>query len=868
MATGSKKRDDIRPSLPPAGHPASSRGSIAGSIVGRQRISPRSQVLQYELYLKELFTLHPRSPSAHRTTGIFSLFAELIPLLGSLSAVMRTIRDDLYDAVYSMDFTSSEEVGGGIERVPWFAAVRRMSDARTEDGAKTSEAVSDLHQKLKFREYDLQILHKKNLALKQELTDHDAERAQLRVEIDRLNEVIRSQEREKTSLKGVHSKAEEGLRREIDTLNNSLAQSNHIIEKLTIFKSSYDENTHDETVEDPLASGAKQALVIDSQGMVEYDMYQAERLEEQFADILNWQLDDYESALAQLRKKKEILSGVTTNEEEREMSYKIELSEIVGGFRKRVADLLEEQQLLRKHIQGLKVVLANYAGDKLMATVRRTADEALRRYAFTMTVSDDDGITFQPWKNIQPCAKCGERTVVCPHKILHTETLTIPYGSTHLRFQHPSLRLRTNFDRTLFESTLAGKLLSSSVSYSNEDVVGPTEDENMELSKTFKAIWQEFYENREGVKPRSNRQYTLQKVIGFIHEIYDARWAYEEAIEKDIGTDTPLTRFVDFFYELMIDRYQIKDIARKAIHDVFTALYQYEEFNAAVTIFTRHLSCEEDVMWKYLCLIKKLLSAGEVSDASGYRKLMAIIYPSRTKEIYDQMELEFVAFSKNRFSREMVEEHVMHMLRTSIEPNQRFFTRTLKRYDYQEQGHLNYEDFDEALSQILPGAPTKMKRVRYALAELDTGAATVPLERLGLIGAYISLYCCYLSGWTPQALIVGGEAFKGDNGGAAGKGLGGPGRSREMSQMDEQAEQAGEMQEEIESLLRRGGGDAPAVDEQTVEEEAMRMAKRVAILQRMGNLSDDDDDDNGSDAGGNNNNNEDDDRVSELPRRR
>ena len=36
------------------------------------------------------------------------------------------------------------------------------------------------------------------------------------------------------------------------------------------------------------------------------------------------------------------------------------------------------------------------------------------------------------------------------------------------------------------------------------------------------------------------------------------------------------------------------------------------------------------------------------------------------------MELEFTAFSKSKMSRETMEEHVLHMMVTGIEPNYKF----------------------------------------------------------------------------------------------------------------------------------------------------------------------------------------------------
>ncbi|KAJ3277433.1 hypothetical protein HK104_003301 [Borealophlyctis nickersoniae] len=823
---------------------AATRSAASGE---RVRIPPRSQALYYELQLKELFAAHPTSPSVARTQKCFALLDDMIPLFGTLAPIVKILRDELYRSVYSRDLTSSDREPF-VERVPWFMAVGRIGEARDEEAEKTNETLLSLHQKIKFREHDLQILYKKNLALKQvstplplpppfsshsltrspfrqEITDQCVHTAQLKDEIARLHTVIQSGQKEKIELKAEGMRSELELKREIDQLQTSLAQANHIIEKLTVFKGSDDAAEEEDAVYEGEADKNKQELVIDSQGMVEYDIYQAERLLDQFAEILNYQLDDYESSLTQLRKKREILSGVQTNEEEREESYKMEMDDIVGGFRRRVANLLDEQKMIRKHIQGLKIILANYLGEKVNPSVQRTADEALRKYSAVVHISEDGGETFTPMKTMAYCTKCGDKTLICPHKNMTLDPVELPQTTTHVKFTQPPLRLRTTFNRAEFESDMVTRL-------AEEDEEGVTEDEDLshvitQATKTFKKIWKDYYEKREGYKPKLNRPFPISRSLGFVQEIYDIRWAFEEEIEKNEEKDVVLPKFIDFFYEFMENRYQVKEVAFKAIHDILTALQQHEEYNSAIAIFVRHLAGDEDVMWKYLYLAKKLFDKYENIDAGRYKHIIQTMYPSRTKEMYEQMELEFVAFSKNRFSREAVEEHLMHMLRTNIEPNYKFFYRAIQRFDYQEQGHLSYEDFDECLGQILPVAPMRMKRVRYLLSEQDMKPDQVTVERLALIASYISLYCCYQNNWVAQALMAV-DFVEGYSGPTTAEGQ----TVRLTDGEAGSAETAAALQEQVDKLLA-GGGSNTDVDDQAVEEEAMKLAKRVEILQRM-----------------------------------
>jgi hypothetical protein len=56
-------------------------------------------------------------------------------------------------------------------------------------------------------------------------------------------------------------------------------------------------------------------------------------------------------------------------------------------------------------------------------------------------------------------------------------------------------------------------------------------------------------------------------------------------------------------------------------------------------------------------------------DIKDYRSFIEILYPCRSSETYDDMELEFKAFCKNKIHRSKVEEHLIHLVATDIEPN-------------------------------------------------------------------------------------------------------------------------------------------------------------------------------------------------------
>nr|KAJ3422388.1 hypothetical protein HK105_008307 [Polyrhizophydium stewartii] len=680
--------------------------------------------LIYEVQLKEAFEGGPKTPSRERVMCCFRILGDLVPQAGTFSPVLKVIKDELERSVFSKGLTSADREPF-VERIPFFSLVDRIDQVRAAESQRTHAVLDDLHQKLKFRDHDLQILYKKNLVLKQEISEHENHQKRLREDIARLESEIQRHEREKNEIRMASIREEDELKKQIEQLQANLTQSNTIIEKLTMFKAAYNDASDASKLEDELNNN-KHDLV----GMLSYDLHQAKQLQRQFAEILDFQLDDFDATLAQIRKKREIMQGVTNGprlEVQDAETFEKELDDLSRGFQNRMSQLLAELKLLEEHTSGLKLIQSKFEEQRNLTTVDRLTDMTLRKYAAvsssgTQKRADDD---------------------LDPDSV-------------------------------------------------------ETEDENRNASKTFLSIWGEYYHSRKGFKPTLNRAYPLQKLLSFIQEIYDMRWALEEKYdETGVPEEAGLPRFIvrpllasarsekcvliysrlqDFFYKIIFDRYQIPEIALKAAHDVFHGLQQHEKSNQIVGIFVLHLSGEEDVLWKYHYMARKLIfSRQEPMDMARYRQTILIMYPNQPREMYDQMELEYTAFCKNKVSRESIEDHLIHMMSTGIEPNFKFvrnmpagwcgggtgsaflppiqFLSCFQRFDYQKKGFMSYEDFDEALTQILPSASNRERRVRFKLAELDCRKDAVPIHRLAHIAAYIIMYSCYKSKWAMQSLI-------------------------------------------------------------------------------------------------------------------
>ncbi|KAJ3028170.1 UNVERIFIED_CONTAM: hypothetical protein HDU68_002316 [Siphonaria sp. JEL0065] len=785
----------------------------------------------YEVHLKEIFDKYQKSPEKNRIRECFNMLEEIIPYLGNFAPIVTILKDEMYRSVYSKNLTSYEK-DPYVERVPFFCAAGRVDEARQEEAERATETLAELQQRIRFRDHDLQILYKKNMSLKQDITDYQLKQQKLYDKIKALEDQCHKYELEKGETSYFHIANEHSLKGEIEKLQTTLAQKNSIIEKLTVFKSAYND-APDSILEEREKN--KVELMIDSVGMVEYDIYQAERLQEQFAEILNYQLDDFEMALSQLRKKKEILSGIVINEAERDASYALELHELVSGFRKRVSDLLDEQRLLKTHTTSLKTIVRTYTSDT--KTVQRTADNALRCYSTVLLYSEDGGATFKPWKHFPYCGKCGERTACCPHKLGSMDSIPVKQSITHIRLVRPGLKLRSH----CHPSETPHKVVSAFHNDSDSEEIDEGEDEQLLVTKSMKMVWEEFYDSRQGYKPKYTRVFNLERTLDYIEEVYEARIVYEEKVDEIASRDDEACymSFTDFFYDFFTQRYQIQEVALKAIHDLFTAIAKFESSNLNVAIFIRHLCGMEEVTWKYIYDARKLFARyndGSPFTPMKYRQVLSILYPCRPREVHEQMELEFTAYSKNKYSIQILDEHFLHMIYKQIEPNVKFMAMCLKRYDYQETGYLQFEDFDEALTQLMGGIQAKHKRLLYRLVGNDENRDAVAISKLAMVCTYFMIHESSLHSWLPQAInapeVIAQLGRMNDSGGKD---------SDKGSRGDAAIGDDKVTQEDVDVVLKAGSIHGVALDARAVEDEEMRMKMRVDMMMKS-QMPDEEDD--------------------------
>jgi hypothetical protein len=213
------------------------------------------------------------------------------------------------------------------------------------------------------------------------------------------------------------------------------------------------------------------------------------------------------------------------------------MKEVSESFRTRISHLIEETSQIFKHKAGLEFLNNAYDHDKILPSVEPLGKIYTTKYSLLVIrfnckmYTSSDGQNYKIHDVFDPCYKCNASTLVCPHRAISKEPIALPNETTHIRLDNPSISMKTTFDSISYE-----RFVREYIEFKKNEGT-KNEFENPNVTPTFFKIWGEYYNNRSGHKPRTNRTFSIQKMLGLIQEIYNYRWIMEET--KSISVDDP-----------------------------------------------------------------------------------------------------------------------------------------------------------------------------------------------------------------------------------------------------------------------------------------------------------------------------------------
>lgn len=153
----------------------------------RRALSSRSPATRYEVLLVEDYS--KKGLCEEQMATCFHVFDEVIQCVGVYKVVLKMLRDKLYDAVYSNEYTTvppkkTMSKTSYIQRIPYFVLVNRIFEERDKTADELRANITALENNLNEKGKQLDECNQSNRELKKSLKESSDKIYEMEIELE------------------------------------------------------------------------------------------------------------------------------------------------------------------------------------------------------------------------------------------------------------------------------------------------------------------------------------------------------------------------------------------------------------------------------------------------------------------------------------------------------------------------------------------------------------------------------------------------------------------------------------------------------------------------------------------------------------
>ncbi|XP_033757062.1 uncharacterized protein LOC117339522 isoform X1 [Pecten maximus] len=755
-------------------------------------------------------------PNEERTRLSFQVLDDLIPKLGVYTRIFAKVKDDLFASVYSENLTTDK--AGSITQIPYYTQVRRIYDEHDDKLDVVTEQLDIVKQRLFEKHKQLEESQQKGAALEERIEELNQRLVMVDSMLtDKTSEIVRLEEELNEELEK-SAQMQARFEGDIEDLRESLEEAHGEIEYLSRYKKGYDDLYNaflDQPEMDELPKKNHRPVISTRRANLMTNIEAAQRLEEQIMSVMNTAVEEFDKFLEEHKEelqKIEIRDDLTNAEfEVQEMDIEQadqELEAMQERFRNTVGDISNELQLLKQHGTMLMEQLQTLEQNKPTLAKRNRErskfsdtnvqpglgksdsilsvglhdtegdeegdadpfipqERVFAKYAAMLYTSSNMGKSFDEFKDAKFCPSCGEKTVICPHKLPGVDKVIIlPHNTSHIKITRPKVRINKELIDEMMKPRspeLSFDMPSTAMSYSRPRMdssvmtiqTPATSRESPSLvgseahmdgftgrpQHTMHRLFDD-YKDRTHLERSIPRPLSLERTLSQVEQFWAYMiWTDENGDENDLHHST-----LDHVYLFMRERYIIEDIMFLCAHDFLSSVAESGVTNKTVQVFGHILAGNLDgAVFRYAMLMSDFIQAVEWKEVEDFRAFASVVYPFLGEDDVETLQMSYTSFSENRISEQLVCQFLMHLILKYREPCFQEMEHKILPFQTQESGQptLNEKEFKDAIDAIVPLASDKLRNRLFYESEkavrIDGFQGKVPIMRLSQICGYLYL---------------------------------------------------------------------------------------------------------------------------------
>ncbi|XP_066277245.1 uncharacterized protein [Branchiostoma lanceolatum] len=401
-------------------------------------------------------------------------------------------------------------------------------------------------------------------------------------------------------------------------------------------------------------------------------------------------------------------------------------------------------------------------------------EHILSKYSAMLYFSTNFGRNFEEFKEGAFCPSCGEKTVICPHKVTTKDKVFIlPKNCTHIKVVRPKLRVNIEMPDTAqvslpLEANVDGKSKSAasvrsrrvgSHTSSNQGVCalhsdqeapgdsrrrasvatsanlpnGDSSEDESTMKNTTQQIWAD-YRKRSNIGRAIARPLSQERVLSIIEQFY-ATLVFQDDSGMD---DEPTLSFTDALYAFFSERYLDDEVTYLAMYDFLTGVVQQVNISRTVHMFALLLAGQLDAStMRYIVTVADLIEAVEWKEVRDFEAFAECIYSFLHEDEIETVSMSYQSFSENKISKTLVIEWIMNAILRGREPRMKDAEVKLFLHPGKEPGSMTEGEFANAMESICPLASDKLRMRLFAESSALLKTSAVDVSRLTPIAGYL-----------------------------------------------------------------------------------------------------------------------------------
>ncbi|CAF3959313.1 unnamed protein product [Rotaria sp. Silwood2] len=646
-------------------------------------IDQLSPTLAIEIAMKEI---DQNGHDDERMVLVFNAFDQIIPQLGVFSPLTAKLRNELFDFIYSNQFTVEQchnktskkrKRIACIERLSYKVLCNRLIDQHHEQSNGYENKIADMETNLAGKNRDLNQACEKLEQIdnaKQKLMD---ELATMRKTLNEKDNEIQNLREECERIRFNSEQEVNKTRLQVKEIVENQAATEALIDELSKYKQGYDEmqEEYDQILDDEHTK-LLQTQQFPSESHFIWNNIAAEKL--RYAQTIKEIREELDITQRHRRGLEEKLEMIVIKETEELKNRKVTTIFTANEAAQQTGKISNPLQGLEHAFQsaGRKTDLVGYAPQ----------ERVLSRFSY-MLASSNNGRAWTDFDLASYCDSCADKTYLCPHKFAEAHMIVrVPDGTKYIRISRPTLKYnealirsvmidnQTLFDQMLppiYQQNTASIMRTNYPGYFNTNQEpqrraagsSDTQSDVGPLIHTFDRVWAD-YKKRTNIERSVPRPFSLERLFTLMTEII----AYECYCDSHLLTVTG--NIVDDIYEFFNKRYSTLDeITYYAVHDFFTSLIAYKHEFKILELFTHILIGNIDLACiYYITILCDTLDKIEWNETDDIRVFFNIIYPFLDDEGLDTVVIDFISFTENKINRSLVIEFIITLLLKGKEP--------------------------------------------------------------------------------------------------------------------------------------------------------------------------------------------------------